>query len=398
MKLRHPNAVLITIVISQFLCTSLWFAGNGVLTSLARDLDLPLSVLGHLTSAIQLGFISGTLIFAMLRVADRFSPSNVFLFSALAGALANLAIVFPGNTLVTLLLLRFITGFFLAGIYPVGMKIAADYFDKGLGKALGYLVGALVVGTALPHLLRAIGSEVDWKNILIWISLLAATGGMMIGLFVADGPYRRSGAGIDLRESFTAFRIPAFRRAAFGYFGHMWELYALWTFVPVMLLYLNNTHPGWGINVSLLSFFVIGIGGLGCVFNGYLSRTIGAGRAAMIALVTSGLCCLLSPALLHLDARSIVFAIILIWGTAVVADSPMFSTLVAQESPAVSRGTALTIVNCIGFAITIVSIQLLNWLYSVLDLMYLFLFLVPGPVLGLYAMISGRADKSSTHV
>jgi MFS family permease len=345
-------------------------------------------VLGHLTSAIQLGFISGTLIFALVRIADRFVPSYVFMFSAFAGAIANVAGIYDGNTMATLLILRFTTGFFLAGIYPVGMKIAADYYDKGLGKALGYLVGALVVGTALPHLLRSVGSEVDWKMVLIWISALAMIGGLIIGLLVGNGPFRKHGQGMHLSEVFSPFRIAEFRKAAFGYFGHMWELYAFWAFVPVAITLMHAQQ--YTYDVSLLAFFVIAIGGLGCVLNGYLSRHITTEKAAIIALAISGICCLFSPIVFQHASHITAAVFLLIWGFTVVADSPMFSTLVALKAPPASRGTALTIVTCIGFAITILSIQLLNWLNERIDPTYVFLFLAPGPVAGLIAMLKRK--------
>ncbi|MBT8267853.1 MAG: MFS transporter, partial [Flavobacteriaceae bacterium] len=170
--------VLPVIIVSQFCCTSLWFAGNGVMEDLIDNFNMNASALGHLTSAVQFGFITGTLSFAILTIADRFPPSRVFFFSALLGALFNLGAIWEGNSLASILGLRFLTGFFLAGIYPVGMKIAADYFEKGLGISLGYLVGALVLGTAFPHLLNGISLELSWRSVLITTSILALFGGI----------------------------------------------------------------------------------------------------------------------------------------------------------------------------------------------------------------------------
>ena len=387
MKLRNPKAILVTIVIAQFLCTSLWFAGNGVLQDLISNFSLPTSVLGHLTTSLQLGFICGTLIFAVYKIVDRYSPSRVFLWSAIAGAMANACMILSANTLASLLSLRFMTGFFLAGVYPVGMKIAADYFDRKLGKALGLLVGALVLGTALPHLLRSLGSHMDWRYVLIWISGLAIAGGVGVGLLIKDGPYRHAGQGVDFHVMFRVFRPRNFRKPAFGYFGHMWELYAFWAFVPVMLMYYQRIHPQYQFDISLWSFVMIGVGGVACVMNGYLSNRIGAAKAAIYALVISGICCIVSPAVFLQGSLFVFLFFLMIWGMTVVADSPMFSTLVAQEASPELRGTALTLVVSIGFAITIVSIQLLNWLSAVIEITYLFLILVPGPVLGLLAML-----------
>jgi len=209
----------------------------------------------------QLGFISGTLVFALLTIADRFSPSKVFMSSALLAASFNMLVAYSENNLFSLLVLRFCTGFFLAGIYPVGMKIAADYFNKGLGKSLGFLVVALVVGTAFPHLLNGVSFSIPWKYILYTTSGLAVLGGIIILLFVPNGPYRKSSKKIELTAFFKVFDNRSFRSAAFGYFGHMWELYAFWAFVPVMIQTYQNDHPEFTLNISFWAFIIIAIGG-----------------------------------------------------------------------------------------------------------------------------------------
>ncbi len=388
------NRILPTIVLAQFCCTSLWFAGNAVLADLVSTFGLPPTALEHLTSAVQFGFISGTLAFAVLTITDRFSPSRVFMVCALLGAAANGLVIWEGNTLASILVLRLLTGFFLAGIYPVGMKIAADYFDKGLGKSLGYLVGALVLGTAFPHLLSGLGEQLPWRNVLLVTSGLAFVGGVMIGLTVPDGPHRKAGQGVRLGAFLSVFKKPAFRSAAFGYFGHMWELYAFWAFVPVMLKAYLATHPVVGISVSLLSFAIIGVGGLACVAGGYLSQGFGPRKVAFAALTASGVCCLLAPFMLLFAPFAILVVFLLFWGMVVVMDSPLFSTLVAKNADAEVKGTALTIVNCIGFAITIVSIQVLGGLQlsGVGEWMYLLLGI--GPCLGLIAL-SRQVSHSS---
>jgi len=380
------SRILSAIVFAQFCCTSLWFAGNAVLADLVANFGLPVTSLEHLTSAVQFGFITGTLTFAIFTITDRFSPSRVFLVCALLGALANGLVVWPGNTLASLLFLRFLTGFFLAGIYPVGMKIAADYFDKGLGKSLGYLVGALVLGTAFPHLLKGLGEQLPWRNVLLVTSGLAVFGGLLIGLSVPDGPHRRAGQGVRAGAFLTVFRKARFRAAAFGYFGHMWELYAFWAFVPVMLLAYGASHPEVALNVPLLSFAIIGVGGVACVIGGYLSQRYGPRRVAFTALSLSGACCLLVPLVLLYAPVGLLLVFLLFWGMVVVMDSPLFSTLVAQNALAEVKGTALTIVNCIGFAITIVSIQLLGGLQQGGAGTWMYLLLGIGPCLGLIAL------------
>lgn len=385
--MRDIKWVLPVIVVSQFCCTSLWFAGNGVMNDLVSAFQFGDSALGHLTSSVQFGFIVGTLVFALFTIADRFSPSRVFFVSALLGALFNLGTIVEGNSQESLLILRFLTGFFLAGIYPVGMKIAADYYDKGLSLSLGYLVGALVVGTAFPHFIKASIGELPWRLVLIFTSGLAVFGGLLILLLVPNGPYRKQSQKLDLTKFLKVFKNSKFRAAAFGYFGHMWELYAFWAFVPVMLSYYMTLHPETDLNVPVLSFIIIGSGGLACVLGGYISKVFSVKRTAATALSLSFLCCLLSPLAFFTQSAYLFIAFLIFWGLVVIADSPLFSTLVAQNAPKTSRGTALTIVNCVGFSITIVSIQMITALQNAFNPTYLYMLLAVGPLFGLVALL-----------
>jgi MFS family permease len=383
--------ILPVIVISQFFCTSLWFAGNAVMGDIAKQLHLEPAYLAHLTSAVQLGFITGTLIFAILSIADRFSPSRVFFVCAVVASLVNLGVSLTGLTSSSLMLLRFITGFFLAGIYPVGMKIAADHYQQGLGKSLGFLVGALVIGTAFPHFLKSLMANLPWHYVIYATSVLSLLGGVAMVLMVPDGPFRKPGQKINLNGFLQSFRQREFRIAAFGYFGHMWELYAFWVFVPVMLTAYNE-HLGNHLNIPLFSFFIIVAGSISCVLSGLISQRIGTKRVAIIALAISGICCLISPLLLFSHSTIAFILFLFVWSMAVIADSPMFSTLVAQNAPAQFKGTALTIVNCIGFAITIISIQLINALRTPANAGYIYMLLAIGPVLGLMALMRKRSS------
>lgn len=379
-----PSFILPLIVFAQFAGTSLWFAGNAIIGDLQPALHLETTVTADITAAVQLGFIVGTLVFAFLSIADRFSPSKVFLVAALLGAAFNLSVYFLADGLLTLLFLRFATGFFLAGIYPVGMKIAADWYAQGLGKALGYLVGALVLGTAFPHLLKAAGQSVPWEMILWCTSGIAVVGGILLFLFVPDGPNRKVGAKFEWNAIPKIFSFKAFRAAAIGYFGHMWELYTFWAFLPLILTTYNELN-GTSLNVSLYSFLIIAIGALGCIIGGYLSLKMGSAKVASAMLLLSGLCCLSSPLFFYLPPF-IFLPFLFVWGFAVVGDSPQFSTIVATTAPSLYIGTALTIVNCLGFALTIFSIQLLDWVKNSLAVNNLFLLLVVGPIIGLLAM------------
>lgn len=390
--------ILPVIVVSQFLCTTLWFVGNAVMTEVIMAFGLDPMFFADQTSAVQFGFISGTLVFALLTIADRNSPSRVFFASAVLAAICNTALLIPGNGSVSILVIRFLTGFFLAGIYPVGMKISADYFDKGLGKSLGFLVGALVLGTAFPHLLRGWVTSFPWQYIIATASVLALTGGMLVQLFVPDGPHRKAAGAIDLSAIGKIFESKGFRSASFAYFGHMWELYTFWAFLPLMLTSFIQRHPGLDWNVSVWSFIIIGAGGLACVGAGYLSGWIGARRTAMLALGASGICCLLSPLAFESAAPIVYLMFLLFWGIVVVADSPMFSTLAAHNTSPHQKGTALTLMNCIGFFITIVSIQCISLLQPYVSIQSLFVVLTIGPALGLIALASGRKRTSESTI
>jgi len=384
--------ILPVIVISQFCCTSLWFAGNGVMSDLILNFNLQESALAHLTASVQFGFISGTLVFAILTIADRFSPSKVFLISALLGAVFNLAVIWEGNNITSILVLRFLTGFFLAGIYPIGMKIAADHFDKGLGKSLGFLVGALVLGTALPHLLKDVTNDYPWQYVLILTSSLAVLGGSLIALTIRYKTIKKSNSKPEFTAFFKVFKNQQFRSAAFGYFGHMWELYTFWAFVPVILKTYNITHSSTNLNIPFWSFIIIGSGGLACVVSGYIAQKKGAKNTATASLILSGLCCLLSPFLFQTNSEGLFIAFLIFWGMVVIADSPMLSTLVAQNATPEIKGTALTIVNCIGFSITIVSIQLISMVSEVTNSNNIYALLCIGPILALLALRKKKTD------
>lgn len=383
-SLRPRPFILPVIIIAQFACTSVWFAGNSVVDELAVRTGFGPELVGYILSSVQFGFITGTLVFALLTIADRFSPSRVFLVCAILAAGCNLVPLSESLSKTALLAARFGTGFSLAGIYPVGMKIAADYFETGLGKALGWLVGALVLGTAFPYLISGTDWGADADLVFKSTSFLALAGGFLLWAMVPDGPFRKKAKRLRLGAAPALFNIAGLRRAAFGYFGHMWELYAFWAFVPFALQTFNDLN-GTEISVPFWAFAVIALGGLSCILGGYLSLKFGSKKVAFCSLMASGLLCLASPLLFFLSPP-LFLSVFACWGMAVTADSPQFSSLVAANAPAELKGTALTLVNCIGFGISILSIELLSFLVGDVDSVYVFLPLAIGPLFGLVSL------------
>ena len=379
--LTAPKRILPTLVLAQFAGTSLWFAVNAVMPDLQQQMGWPASAVGRLTSALQLGFIVGTLVFALLAIADRFSARRVFLFCALAGALCTLGAMMRIASFTELLLWRAATGFFLAGIYPVGMKIASQWFPEGLGVALGWLVGALVLGSASAHGIRALSVELPWATVMMSVALLAAAGGLILFMAIPEPPsYTAISKKLEWQALATIWTDWRVRASVLGYFGHMWELYTFWVLVPLILATQLN-----GQALSLAAFGVLGIGALGCIGGGWLAKRWGSARVATVQLSMSGICCLLAPWLM--SAPLIWFLLWLaIWGITAAGDSPQFSTLTASNAPKHAVGSVLTLTNCMGFALSIVSIELFTSLAQEHQLASLLPWLGIGPLLGVLAM------------
>ncbi len=378
-----PRRILPAIALSQFAGTSLWFALNAVLPDLQARAGLPPGAAGWMTSAVQVGFIAGTLVFALLAISDRYSPRWVFTTCALLGAgLALLTLVVPPQ-LPALVALRFATGFVLAGIYPVGMKIASGWYAGGLGWALGVLVGALVLGTAAPFGLRALGANWPWEHVMVAVAVFAAAGGMLMAVAVPDGPYLRRAPRIDPRALSVIWRDPPVRASAFGYFGHMWELYAFFVLVPFIVAHRLPeaslaVQSGW-------VFAVIAMGGLACVLGGLLVRRVGGARVATVLLATGAVCALASPWMI--DAPLPLWAgWLLLWGFAVSGDSPQFSALTARNAPPQWVGSVLTLTNSLGFALSVATILGFTAAVQAVGLAAALPWLAIGPLLGVWVM------------
>lgn len=378
-----PRRILPAIALSQFAGTSLWFAINAVIADLQRESGLPDAAVGWLTAAVQLGFIAGTLAFALWTIADRFSPRLVFLTCSLAGAACAALCAWLPPSMGLLFVLRFLTGACLAGIYPVGMKIAAGWYAQGLGLALGVLVGALVLGTALPFGLRALGAAWPWQGVMWAVALVAALGGVVMATLVPDGPHLAPPATFSPRALLVIVQDPKVRASAFGYFGHMWELYAFFVLVPLIVAarWGSAAAAAWWV------FAAIAVGALSCVLGGVSAQRFGSERIAAVQLACSGTCALLAPWFLGAPVWAWA-AWLLLWGATVSGDSPQFSALTARNAPRAQVGSVLTLVNCIGFSISVATITGSVFMATQLPLAQVLPWLALGPALGLWCMRS----------
>ena len=378
------------IVSAQWLGTSLWFSPNSAADDLMLAWQIGPAQFAWLIAATQSGFIAGTLWLAYSGWADRYSTSRIFAMACVAGALINAGLSGGWAGFESGLALRFAVGVCLAGIYPLGMKMIVGWVGGKSGAALGLLVGMLTLGTALPHGVRALGANLPWQAVIQVSSGLALLGAALV-YFLGDGPYLKKSDGLrvaSLGRAFGVFRIPDFRAAALGYFGHMWELYAFWAVLPWLAaqLLLDAGQAQWGLpgSVAAISFFCIAAGFLGCVIGGRLSLKLDSAYVAAAALLASGLLCLIYP-LLGQDWLLLRFVVLLAWGFFVVADSPQFSSISARSCPPQWVGSALAIQNSIGFLLTIGSITVLLSLIEIVGSKALWI-LLPGPVLGLMGM------------
>ncbi len=378
-----PGLASFLIVFAELLGTSLWFSINSVADSLMSTWGINLAGIGLLTNAVQLGFVLGTLAFAFSGLADRFRPSRIFSICALLGALFNGLFAIYAESILLGSVLRFLVGVCLAGIYPIGMKLIISWEPEKASQRLSQLVGMLILGTALPHATRYFGVDWPWQLVIMFSSILALLA-MIIIFYLGDGPHLKMSVQSNLKPISirSIFKIPRYRSSAFGYFGHMWEVYAFWAMVPMLVAVTHQiTNP---INLSGYAFVVIAMGAVGCFIGGQLSKTISSSRVASYALGLSGLCCFIYPWVK--DAPLLLQLLFwAIWGMSAAADSPQLSAISAKACIPEVVGTALTIQNAIGFAITMISIQLCTVLIPYLN-NYISWVLLPGPIIGLIVL------------
>ncbi len=375
---------------------SLWFSASAVAPALKAEWGLTDGAAAWLTLAVQLGFVAGTLVSALGNLPDVFSTRRLFAVSAWLGAAANAGLALWARGPVSAVALRFCTGFFLAGVYPPGMKILATWFRRGRGMALGVLVGGICLGKAFPYLVNAVGHSA-WRVNVLAVSGLAIAGGAIVQLFVGDGPFATPAARFDVTQIAGVFRNRGVRLADFGYFGHMWELYAMWTWVPVFLRASFAAHGARPSLAESASFVVIGSGAVGCVAAGLLADRIGRTAVTSWAMGLSGACCL-GVGLLFDAPPAVLLVVAAIWGAAVVADSAQFSACVTELADPQYMGTALTVQTCVGFLLTMVSIELVPLAVAAVGWRWAFAVLAAGPALGVAAMLRLRGLPEAAQI
>jgi MFS family permease len=386
-----PNQwrALALLSIAELFGMALWFSGSAVVPALSREWNLSSGQVSWLANAVQLGFVAGTLLSATLNLADIITSRHLFAVSALLGALTNAFFGIYAHQPETAIVLRFLTGVCLAGVYPPGMKLMATWFRERRGMALGVLVGALTMGKATPYLVNALGSS-NWRMNVLFVSLLAIVGGAIVLLFVSDGPHALPRASFDLTQIVKVFRNRGVRLASFGYFGHMWELYGMWIWIPVMIRASVSAQGGNPILAEVGSFLVIGAGAIGCVAAGLVADRVGRTVVTSWAMAISGSCCLL-VGFLYGGSPLALLLLAVIWGATVVADSAQFSSCVTELGDPKYIGTALTLQMCVGFLLTTISIELIPKVVEVVSWRYAFMILAPGPLLGVLAMLRLRS-------
>ena len=394
---RARLRVLAALVAAELLCMSLWFSASAVVPQLREEWSFGGATDAWLIVAVQLGFVAGALGSALLNLPDRIPNERLIALCALIGAAATGAITLPGVGPGAAIALRFVTGAALAGIYPPGMKLAASWSGRDRGFVLGVLIGALALGTAAPHLFNAVaGGLPPWRAALLTSAGSSALGGLLVLLFVRPGPELARSAPFDWRAAGRVIRDRPVWLANLGYLGHMWEIYAMWTWIPPALLESYAAAELPTAAARLAGFGSIATGALGCVAAGRSADRVGRTLVASLSLVVSGACCLAAGFVL--DQPVLFTGLCLVWGFAVVADSAQFSAAVSELADPRYVGTALTLQTSLGFLLSVVSIFALPALVPVVGTELRFAVLAVGPAVGVWAMLRLRALPEATRM
>lgn len=393
---------LFLLSLAQLLAMSLWFTGTAVLPQVTALWHSGLALGSWLTIAVQIGFSLGAITFALFNIPDVFSPITVLVISALAAAAANAGFALVAAEPVPAILLRGLTGFFLAGVYPVGMKIMAGWFQRGRGLALGIMIGALTVGSAVPHAVNSLGG-IAWRGVVLLGSVQGIAGALIVAVAVRQGPYAMPQSRLDLSQILEIVRNRRVRLANLGYLGHMWELYAMWGWIAVIFA----ASAEWSrMQYEAGAALAIAIGAIGCIWAGAASdrlqdstesvRVAQRARVTIIAMAVSAACCVLAAVVLR--ATALLLPLSLVWGIAVIADSAQFSTIISEVSDKSYVGTALTLQTALGFLLTAFSIRAMAAIASHYGWRWALVTMAIGPLLGIWAMnglLSGEKASAS---
>ena len=379
---------LVWLALTSLLGMSTWFSGTAVIGPLRQAWSLTPAQGSWLTIAVQLGFVTGALVSALTNLVDLMPARLLLVLSAIAAAAANAAFGFANGAALGLPL-RFLTGVFLAGVYPTGLKLMATWFRADRGRALGIMVGSLTLGSAAPHLVRGLGAAFPWRDVVLATTWLTLAGALVGALAVREGPFPFPRARFDPAQAGRVLRDRGVRLACIGYFGHMWELYAMWGWVAVFLSDVLG-RKGAGAQAPLWAFAAIAAGFAGSWWAGVYSDRAGRTTSAALAMVISCACALAIGFAAHGPAW-LLLAVVLVWGTSVVADSAQFSTMVTELADPAYVGTALTLQLALGFTLTVATLWLVPLLHTRWGWTAAFARLAPGPAIGVVAMLRLRS-------
>jgi len=387
---RDKTISIALLVTGEIAAMSLWFVSSAILPDMMREVPIPPFRQAMLSSSVQAGFVAGALISAIAGFADRFDPRRVFVLSAGTAALANLALLVLPIGGMAAIAMRFVTGAMLAGVYPVGMKIAVGWGIKDRGLLVGLLVGSLTLGSAAPHLAVMIGGA-EWRYAVIITSVAAVFGGLL-ALGARLGPHHALATNFDPKAIKLAWTNKRIRLAYAGYLGHMWELFAMWTWIGVATAASYGVTMGRESSLSLATltaFLAIGLGGIACIFAGYFADRIGKAEVTIVAMFVSGTAAI-ATALTFGGPAPVTFVIVMIWGIAVIPDSAQFSALVADAAPPDQTGSLMTLQTALGFTLTIATVQATPYLAARFGWPLILSGLAIGPALGVIAMVRHR--------